>query len=165
MAAPVLSVEPASPVVQLGNPFSLDIVVSGVTDLFAFQFDVEFDPATLHAGAVTEGPFLPRGGATTFLPGTIDNAAGAVRLTAGTLIGSVPGVTGSGVLATLDFSSVRAGASRVAITSATLLDSSLFDIGFTTTSATVHVTPEPEVASLSVIGLGVLLAAKARRRC
>ena len=164
LAAPVLSIQPASPVFELGQPFSLDIVVTGITDLFAFQFDVGFDPAALNARSVTEGPFLASGGVTAFVPGTIDNTAGIVGFTADTLLGAVSGVTGAGVLATVNFNSVHAGRSTVDIMAATLLDSSLFDITFTTEAATVTAIPEPQTISLAVIGLGSLFGVIAYSR-
>jgi len=159
IAAPLLSIEPAGQVVELGQAFSLNVFVAGVSDLFAFQFDIGYDPATLNARAVTEGPFLAGGGVTAFLPGTIDNAAGTVRFTADTLLGAVPGVAGDGVLAKIEFTAVDARTSTVGITDAELLDSSLFDITFTTRSATVEAVPEPRAISLVIIALSALVGA------
>ncbi|MBV9224486.1 MAG: hypothetical protein JOY85_10685 [Acidobacteriaceae bacterium] len=67
-AAPILSIEPAAAVVPAG-PFSVDINIANVTDLFAFQFDLTFTPGILAASGSAEGPFLATSGAgTTFFP-------------------------------------------------------------------------------------------------
>ncbi len=78
LASPVFSVQPLSAPVLQGASFYLDVNVADVTDLYAFQFDLGFDPTILSAVAVAEGPFLSSGGSTFFLPGIIDNAAGTM---------------------------------------------------------------------------------------
>ncbi|HEV3199328.1 MAG TPA: cohesin domain-containing protein, partial [Bryobacteraceae bacterium] len=57
----------------VGDIFTVNVNIAGITDLYGFQFDLSFDPAILAAASSTEGPFLPTGGATFFIPGTIDN--------------------------------------------------------------------------------------------
>ena len=58
-ADPVVSVSPSSQTVNPGDTFSVDIVVSGLTDtLQAFNFDLGFDSAVLTATAVTDGGFF-----------------------------------------------------------------------------------------------------------
>jgi hypothetical protein len=57
--------------VIVGEPVSVDGSISNVTDLYALQFAVEFDPNVLAVMGVGEGAFLPSGGATFFLPGAI----------------------------------------------------------------------------------------------
>ena len=98
--------------VILGQIFSVDIDITNVTDLYAFQFDLEFAPGVLSAVAVTEGGFLPSGGTTAFVPGTIDNFGGSITSTGDSLIGMIPGVNDSGVLATVDFLAVGVGISQ-----------------------------------------------------
>src|ERR1700730_13223033 len=124
-AAPILSIEPPSLLVQLGKSFSLDVRISGVVDLFAFQFDLAFDPLILSAGSITEGPFLPSGGATAFIAGTVDSTAGTITATVDTLIGPIPGVNGSGVLASVDFQALSLGTSPITFPDGILLDSDL----------------------------------------
>jgi hypothetical protein len=121
--ATTLSIEPAFNAVSVGDNFALDIKVSDVTDLFSFQFDIGFSPSILSATAITEGAFLPSGGFTFFIPGTIDNVLGTISFTADTLLSAPPGVNGSGVLATLSFQALAAGTSAVDLSSIILLDS------------------------------------------
>jgi len=62
-AVPVVAIQPATLTVNVGQSFTLDVDITGVTDLFAFQFDVAFESALLMATAVNEGAFLPAGAA------------------------------------------------------------------------------------------------------
>src|SRR5579872_4655605 len=102
----ILSIQPASTSTSPGSTFAVSVDISNVTDLYAFQFDIGFNPATLAGVSVTEGSFLPGGGSTFFIPGFIDNTGGTIAFSADTLIGPIPGVSGSGTLATIDFTAV-----------------------------------------------------------
>src|SRR5437868_2988547 len=86
-----------------GQTFDLPVQVSPVSDLYSFQFDLSFDPTIVELESISEGTFLPSGGATFFLPGTIDNTAGTATFTADSLVGAIPGVSGDGELALLSF--------------------------------------------------------------
>ena len=66
---------------SVGQTFDVDVNVTGASDLYAYQMDLTFDPTVLSALSVTEGPFLPGGGTTFFIPGTIDNVGGSVTAT------------------------------------------------------------------------------------
>ena len=67
VAVPILSIGPPSMTVQPNQGFSLNIRIADITDLYAFQFDLAFNPTILSAASVTEGPFLPSGGSTVFI--------------------------------------------------------------------------------------------------
>src|SRR5271157_4900574 len=76
----------ASPgTVSQGSTFTVDVNISGVTDLFDYQLDLTFNPSIVSATGVSEGSFLSSGGPTFFLPGTIDNVGGPITLNADTL--------------------------------------------------------------------------------
>ncbi len=74
--------------------------MTDVSDLYAFQFDLAFDPTILELQSISEGTFLPGAGSTNFFPGTIDNTGGTATATADSLVGAIPGASGSGTLAT-----------------------------------------------------------------
>jgi hypothetical protein len=170
-ATPILSIEPPSLLVQRGDSFSLDVRISGVTetDLFAFQFDLAFDPLILSARSITEGPFLPSGGATAFIAGTIDNSifsptGGTITGTADTLIGAIPGVNGSGVLAFVDFEALSLGTSPITFSNEFLLDSDLHQFPITAIVDgsvgvfVIEAIPEPSTwILLSTAGFGLLI--------
>jgi hypothetical protein len=148
----------------VGTIFDVDIDVTGVTDLYAFQFDLSFNPAILSGDSVIEGTFLPSGGTTFFIPGAIDNVGGTITANADTLIGAIPGVTGDGTLAVFQFTALAPGTSPLSFANEILLDSSLNDITASTTSQNGSVTisgissiPEPQTLTLLVTGLLVLV--------
>jgi hypothetical protein len=153
-ADPIVSIQPFFSTVDTGSFFDVAVNISPVNKLFAFQFDLGFDPAILSAQSVTEGALLPSGGSTFFIPGAIDNSAGTITLTADSLF-RVSGVTGSGILATVNFEALGIfGTSSLTLSNLVLLDSALSDIPFTTKGATVNVVPEP--SSLLLIGSALI---------
>jgi general secretion pathway protein D len=154
VTATVVSIEPASNNISAGDTLSLDIKVTDVTDLYGFQFDIGFSPSILSATAVTEGAFLPSGGSTLFIPGTIDNVLGTISFTADSLVGPIPGVTGSDMLASVSFQAVGAGTSAVSLSNIILLDSTLAEIATTSTNGVVEVqgiSPVPEPGTLLLL--------------
>lgn len=157
-----ISVSPAHTTVVEGGAFSVDVVIGGVTNLFAYQFDVAFDPTMLQAVAVSEGAFLSLGGPTFFIPGTIDNINGAVWASAGSIQGTSGGASGSGVIATITFNAVMPGVSSIVAFNTLLLDPDFFTIDFTTTAGVVEVVGVPEPASLVLVLFGVGLLAALR---
>jgi cohesin domain-containing protein/PEP-CTERM motif-containing protein len=164
-AIPIVSVSaPAGPV-TVGSNVIVNIVISGVTDLYSFQFDLNFNPTILAPAAPTEGSFLSAGGATFFIPGVING--GTVAATAGTLLTAVSGVNGGGTLASFDFTAIGSGTSGLTAAGVLLYDSGLNSLASTSTGASLTVTPSsvPEPASLALFGfgsIGVLL--RGRRR-
>jgi hypothetical protein len=158
VGAASFSIQPAAIAVASGGTFSLDINAVDIVDLYAFQFDINFTSGLLSATGITEGDFLAGGGATFFIPGAIDNAAGTATFTANTLLGNIPGVNGSGKLATINFNALSPGISPITLSGLTLLNSSLTTINADAIdgSVTVEAVPEPAyhvlVAALLIAG-------------
>jgi hypothetical protein len=146
-SADTISVVGPSTNPNMGDTFAVDVDVTGITDLYAFQFDLSFDPTLLSAVSVTEGDFLPSGGTTFFIPGTIDNVGGTVSANADTLIGAIPGVTGDGMLAEFEFTALAVGTSTLSFANEILLDSSLNDITADTTFENGSVTVDAPISS------------------
>lgn len=167
-AIPIVSVNPSATTVNSGDSFSLDIGVSNVTDLFAYQFELSFDPALIAATSLSEGTFLPGGGFTFFIPGAIDNALGNVGLTADTLFFAPTGVTGSGSLANLTFNALAGGTSSVSLSNVILLDSFGSVITSNILNGSVDVTtapaPVPEPSTIVLLGIGLLGIGIVRKR-
>ena len=155
LAAPVLSIEPSITLVQRFQTFELGVDISGVDDLYSYQLDIAFNPSLLQANAVTEGPFLPSGGPTLFTPFMIDNVGGTITFIGGLLLGMVPGVSGSGNLAMLSFTSgARYGTSPIIISQTLLNDSSGNPIvPADPVNGMVKVVPEP--ASVWLMGAAI----------
>lgn len=143
-----------------GSTFSVDVLAGGVFDLYAFQFDLAWNPALLTVQSVTEGGFLPLAGPTTFDGGTIDNGAGTVSLTFDTLNGAIPGASGDGVLLSVSFTALAEGTSTLQFLNVLALDSSFNDIGAAFTDSTISIAtpagvPEPATYFLVLAALAV----------
>ena len=150
----VVSIQPSVSIPGVGETFDVLVEISSVSDLYAFQFDISFDPAILSAIDVTEGSFLPGGGFTFFIPGSIDNIGGSISFTADILLTAVSGVSGSGTLADLQFQALTVGTSPVNLSNVILLDSNLSDIPYNTSNGSVSPVPEP--ATMLLLGSGLL---------
>ena len=155
--------------VLVGDVFTLPVSIADVSDLYAFQFDLSFDPSILQLLSISEGSFLPTVGSTFFIPGAIDNTAGTATSNADTLVGDIPGASGDGDLVDFMFQAINPGTSPVALSNGILLDSTFNFIPFTTLdgSVTVAPSPAPEPPGLSWIGglgLCAMLLAKRWRR-
>ncbi len=156
-----LSVIPVSSTVAVNNTVTLDVNITGVTDLYGFGFDLSFDPAIVSASSITEGAFLPMGGSTFFLAGTIDNAGGAITGNGDVLLSAVPGVNGDGTLAVLTLQGLATGTSAINLSNVILLDSSLNSINASLENASLTVASNavPEPSSLNLLGVGLLVLA------
>ena len=166
--ADILSVESTS--VNVGGMINVPVTISGVSDLYAFQFDLSFNPSILQLQSITEGPFLGTAGPTFFIPGTIDNIAGTASFTVDTLIGSIPGascaVPGScpGTLATFDFRAIGFGTSPLDLSNVVLLNPAGNDIPVTAASGVVSAVPEVSSAWLLLtVLIGCALLRKIRK--
>ena len=166
-----LFIDPSPKTVTEGETFTIDIRIDEVADLYAFQFDLGFDPGILSANGIAEGAFLLSGGPTLFIPGTIDNTAGTILETANALNGAVPGVDGSGVLATMSFIALASGSSSINLFNPILLDSSGSDIAVTgMQNGSVNVTPSqnnapvPEPLAFVMMGIGLTGLMYSRRQ-
>jgi hypothetical protein len=103
-------------------------------------------------------------GFTFFLAGS-DNGSGAVTNTADTLIGAVPGASGTGVLATLTFTAIAPGVSPLSLENVLLLDSDLAPVTAATSASSVTVQRAvPEPGTLLLLGLGGVVGAGFLRR-
>ena len=166
----------AEPVISAGsitawNPQAIAVPVSiaGAPGIFAFQFDLAFDPAILSLSSISEGGFLPSAGSTIFVPGSIDNIVGTAIGIAGALVGDVPGAAGNGTLVDLRFAAVSPGTSAVTVSNVILLGSGLNEIPSTTAAGSVVVdttifAPEPGLSWVVGLALGAVLRAAVAMR-
>lgn len=163
----IVSIAPATSTVGVGGTVTLDVNIEGAVDLYAYQFDLSFDPTIVSAVSLTEGTFLTSGGGTTlFFAGPIDNVAGNILFNLDLLTGPISGVNGNGTLAILTLSGLTAGTSSIDIANAILLDSTFNQTNATLESGALTVNstavPEPSTALLLLAGVAatLLLAVK-----
>ncbi len=142
--------------------------IVSAADLYDYQLDLTFDPTVLQATSVIDGGFLGTGGATFFLPGTIDNTDGSITFNADTLLGAISSANGSGALLEFDFTALAPGVSALSIQNLILQDSTGAVLDATTTDGSVTVktsskVPEPSGLALCLMGLLAVMLLSPRR--
>ena len=131
--------------VYIGENFTVNVAIAEVTDLCGWEFKLYYNKTVINCINATEGQFLKAGGNTYFIS-NINNTYNATHGRAHvscTLTGIVPGVNGSGVLATIEFQIKAGGETPLNLDETKLLDSSLPDpnpIDHNTTDGTVEIT-------------------------
>ena len=116
-----VSVSPSTVTASVGQNFTVNVTISGVYDLYGWQFRLNWTAGLIDIVNVTEGSFLKLGGGTYFY---WDVNATAGRMVADcTLLGNVPGVSGSGTLATITFNVKGVGESPLTLWDVALLNS------------------------------------------
>jgi hypothetical protein len=174
LAAPIVWLDtPASPLAA-GDSFTVSAIGEDFSDLYAFNFTLNYDPALIRAVSVSEGALLPGAGTTFFIPGSIDDVAGSISFTGDSLLGAIAGANGSGSLALIEFEALSEGAGTLSFSDLLFLDSGLNDISITSRDAALVIgsgaggkptplpptppvlpTSVPEPASLALAGLGL----------
>jgi len=107
--AGILYLEPANLTLTPSQDFTVGLKTTSVTNLKGYSVTLSYDPTLISLQEVTEGPFLSVKGKTFFYTkedkGTIliDNA----------LLGPELSVSGEGTLATLSFTSLKAGSTSI----------------------------------------------------
>lgn len=106
-AATKLVVEPATSVVNYGDTFTININIIDVSDLYGWGGKLTWHAPLLECLSVTEGPFLTDWGTRVTFPvhsfNNGDMPGSSYVLFGSTSMGGVPGVSGSGTLATVTF--------------------------------------------------------------
>lgn len=111
--ATVLHLDPSSvidPTLTLGDIFTVDVLVSDVEFLYAWQVNMSFEPTVLKIFDIVEGDFLKSQPEGTFGAKRIENEKGWA-LFGWTTVGPYLGVDGSGTLATVEFQVLAEGES------------------------------------------------------
>jgi len=84
-----------------GQDFTINIGISNVADLYGWGFKLRWNTTILEVVNVTEGNFLKQGGETLQARWRINNTQGYIVADC-TLLGNVSGVSGDGILATIN---------------------------------------------------------------
>ena len=184
--AAIITIE--SLTVNQGDPLTLGIFVTDVTDLWAFQFDLSFTTGVLSVTGTSGGPLLASGGGSPtfpppYLPGEpVDDPIldpvldGSVRFIGGFLSGEDPGVTVPRdaslpnllPLVYIMFAAAGPGVAHITLSDIFLQNFALDLIPIEqVVDGTVTVAPTasvPEPATLVLMGVGLLTMARGLRR-
>jgi hypothetical protein len=179
-----IAFNPSSTTVTVGETLHLEIDIGqltpafnsqfqGLSDLYAWSLEVDFDPTIFQALDLNEGAFLPATGATNFFPGLIDNNGGSIGFVSDSLSGAAVGADATqhgGSLVIADFQAIATSSgSTFSIAPGSCFQDSLDISTFgctisgwldTSTTARVAVTapaPAPEPGSAAMAALGMVL--------
>jgi hypothetical protein len=107
-----VQVVPQASAVGQGTSFAVNVTVTNVTNLAVWEFRLFYLNTILNCTNAVKGPFLEKGGNSQFFVFTVYptyNATYGCLLFGSSLVGAVPGVNGSGTLATITFQSLAVG--------------------------------------------------------
>lgn len=124
----VVSVSPTTVDCGIGGEFTVRVIITDVTDLYGWEFRLQWNPTLLDILTVVEDQFLKSGGST-FFSYKVDSNSGRMIADC-TLLGAVSGVSGGGTLTTLTFYVKSAGSSSLDLYNGVLLNSSEQPISF-----------------------------------
>lgn len=150
-----IEVIPLSTEPLFGEFLIINVTVSDVTDLYLWMFRLSWNKTVLQLNTINEEPFLEKDGGSTsgiMLSPSISeiNDAGRIEEAACSIVGAVPGVDGSGTIATLNFTCLSIGSTSLEFweepplyeLETDLLDSNGETIPHTALPTTVDVIPE-----------------------
>jgi hypothetical protein len=120
-AAATMAIDPPALTREMNQSFRVDISIDDVVDLYGWEFKLGWDATLLEALNITEGGFLKSQNDTLFVI-SINNTEGYLRA-ACTLISNIPGVNGTGTLATVEFNPKSYGESSLNLYDTKLVDS------------------------------------------
>jgi hypothetical protein len=108
--------DPAKPSVLENEEFTLVVEINSVTNLFAYQFDIKYNPKKYEVVSAMEGSFLNNNGTdSTFFLGPLNSTHNNQITFAGTRMGIIGGVDGSGTLVKITFRAKTSGEVKINI--------------------------------------------------
>ena len=108
----LVSFVPAQVDTIMGGSFNVNLVVTNANDLFSAPLQIKFDPKTLKLNNVVQGNLMSSDGQQVAFTKNIQNDSGEADITLNRLPGT-GGITGSGMLVTLSFTTLARGATSV----------------------------------------------------
>ncbi len=162
-----VQVDPPETNVFVGDTFTVNVTVTDVDNLTAWEIRLYYLKAMLNCTAIVEGPFLRSGGASTSWPlgVSINNNYNSThgRVVAPDTIFGKTWVSGSGTLTTITFKAKARGDALLNLGETTLLDNTpppnTQPIAHTAFDGTVH------IASLSFQDLAVVSVTTSKSGC
>ena len=109
--AGVLYLEPANLNLTPGQDFTVELKAASITNLKGYSVTLSYDPALLSLKGVVEGPFFSAKGKTFFYK-RVNDTKGTILIDCA-ILGPKVSVSGGGTLATLSFTSLKAGSTSL----------------------------------------------------
>ena len=149
-----VSVSPQTTTTSVGDIFTIDIIVdSAGSEVYGAQYELYFDNTVLSATSQTQGTFVSQdGGSTNVVVDDANNTIGKI-VYGEARTGATAGVTGSDVLASVAFETIKSGTSALTLSYVMLVDSSGKEIMTAVNSGTCvagGIMPEATYTDISV---------------
>jgi hypothetical protein len=109
--AGILYLEPANLTITPSQDFTVELKTSSITNLKGYSVTLSYDPTLISLQEVTEGPFFSSKGKTFFYK-KVDDTQGTILIDCA-LLGKSLSISGEGTLATLSFTSLKAGSTSL----------------------------------------------------
>lgn len=142
-----LKILPGTVTITSNQPFTMDITIEDVVDLYGIGLDIIFDTTTLKIVDVIEGDFLNHNGTKTSFQKHIDDQQGRVIIGI-TRLGSITGVSGSGTVATIILKPKSSGMSILKLQSVSLKDSQIDIITVSVIDSSVNIELSPVILEI-----------------
>lgn len=113
-ATQIVVTPPGTELETTGGPYTVPVMITGVSQLGTVTVTVTYNPAVLKAVSVSQGTFMQQGGITTTFVPKIDATAGRVDI-AITRTNDESGASGTGLLAGILFQAVAPGTSPIGV--------------------------------------------------
>jgi len=164
---PIVQIIPSyCQVENISEPFSLNLTITNVTDLYGWEVKIYYLNTIVECTNITEGSFLKSENDTFWLPivnNTYNATYGRIHV-ACSLEGWIPGVNGSGTLATLTFQAKFCGNTTLQLVDTKLADSNRpyhNPILHTTINGFVNSTEGHDIAVTGVLTSKTVIAERA----
>jgi hypothetical protein len=140
---PMVRIDPVQSLVEVGETFTISVMIEEANDLGGFEFTLRFITTTVTVDSMTVGDFPGSTGREDHSPvNIINNPAGMVSLGVVT-VGSAPGASGIGVLAAITLTAQGSGESLLNLQDVLVVDTSAQRQTTTVEDGTVVVVDAP----------------------